>query len=658
MLETGFTAKLWTGAGSGVQDAANTLRLGVDAFCEAMSERPFGRDDLGRALYEGDRARKAPGFVGLRDALLDDLVGTVNLLQGMAAGMVDAGVTYHRANSATMDGLEGRRSLQLSSPATLADIKEYRPVIEGGKLPSTIQPPNFVQQAAWFFEAIGFGCAYPDGDIGKVNQLREAALTIGRVIDHVTDQVDHHGGRVGSSGLGPGTEGFMEAVRMVSGPKGLLEELKRQSAQLADYCQTGMDAISKAERHYRAAAAFVVALWYAATVLGPHLDAGVAAIIRLEGRALQITLRIIREAALGMAFTGGLDVIDQLFATGNVDLKELLQASWHGAVAGGLMGGAHGALPSLLRKGGPLLTGLAAAMEKPGWEGVFSRLLVGGAVGTTAMATAGFTSGDGWDWKHAAQAGFGMAFLGTGTELAGKVFRAGRQRWTPEVALRLPWEPFPKKGLQWLQSPEKRWMEFKWAMAFMPLAAPVASFTALLKFAEDGKSPFMTQLRRGKDGELFKMWKFRSMKSADGMDSSKGSSDVRVTKFGKHMRAAGWDELPQLPQVIGGKMTFIGPRSLVQATHDEMARDLNPQVNRTWTDGKNSSVPGMWSHFGFYKEYFGFEAASPEFNRLRGRLDNWYFKHADETIDREHFRKEFRKMMKAWGSVMTGRGKD
>ncbi|TDD08403.1 sugar transferase [Nonomuraea diastatica] len=657
MLESGFSAKLWTGAGGGVQDAAHALRVGVDEFCDAMSERPFGSDELGRALYEGDRTRKAPGFVGLRDALLDNLVGTVNLLQGMGAGMVSTGAVYHSANSANMDVLEGRRSLRPSPSAALADIEAYRPVIDGGRLPSTIEPPSFVQQAAWFFEAVGFGCAYPDGDIGKVNQLREAALSIGRVIDRVSEEVDQHGGRVIASGLGPSTDEFRKAVKMVSGEKGLLEELKRQSDELADYCQTGMDAIAKAQWHFWAAAAFVVTLVYVATVINPYLNAWLATIIRLEGLALQITLRIIREAVLGMAFAGGLNVIDQLFATGDIDLSELLQMAWHGAVAGGLMGGAHGALPSLLRKGGPLLTGLAAAMEKPGWERVFSRLLVGGAVGTGAMATAGFASGHGWDWKHAAQAGFGMALLGTSAELAGMTFLAGRRRESPELALRLPWEPFPTKGLPWLRSPEKRWMEFKWSMAFMPLAAPVASFTALLKFAEDGKSPFMKQPRLGKNGELFEMWKFRSMKSADGMDSSLGSSDTRVTRFGKLMRAAGWDELPQLPQVARGQMSFIGPRSLVQATHDEMARDLSPQVNHTWSTGKKAVTPGMWSHFGYYKEYFGYEAASPQFNGLRGKLDNWYFHHASETIDREHFRKEFGKMMRAWGSAVTGGGK-
>ncbi|WP_443156293.1 sugar transferase [Nonomuraea sp. KM88] len=657
MLETAFSAKLWMGAGGGVQDAVRDLRIGVDEFCDAMGERPFGSDDLGRALYEGDRARKAPGFVGLRDALLENLVGTVNLLQGMGAGMVNVGIVYCGANSATMDVLTGRRSSQSPPSAALEEIEEYRPAIEGGRLPSTVPPPGFVQQAAWFLQAMGFGCAYPDGDIGKVNVLREAALRIGRVVERVAEEVDEHAGRVITSGDGPNTDEFKKAVKMLTGEKRLLEELKRQSDELAEYCRTGMDAISKAQWHYWVAAAYVVTLVYVAIVINPYLNAAAARAIRLEGMALQITLRIIREAVLGMAFAGGLNVIDQLFATGDVDLKQLLQTTWHGAVAGGLMGGAHGALPSLLRRGGPLLTGLAAAMEKPGWERVLSRLLVGGTVSTGALATAGWASGYGWDWKHAAQAGFGMALLGTGAELAGKTFMAGRQRVSPELALRLPREPFPKKGIPWLRSPEKRWMEFKWSMAFMPLAAPVAGFTALVKFLEDGKSPFMTQQRLGKDGELFNMWKFRSMKSADGMDSSLGSADTRITDFGKTMREAGWDELLQLPQVAMGRMSFIDPRGLVEATHREMARDLSPEVNHTWTTGKKAVTPGMWSHFGYYKEYFGYEAASPQFNQLRGRLDNWYFQHANETIDREHFRKEFGKMMKAWGSAVTGGGK-
>ncbi|TDC09240.1 sugar transferase [Nonomuraea longispora] len=657
MPETAFSAKLWMGAGGGVHDAARALRVGVDEFCDAMGERPFGSDDLGRALYEGDRARKAPGFVGLRDALLENLVGTVNLLQGMSAGMVNAGTVYRSANSATMDVLDGRESSQPSSSAALAEIEEYRPVIDGGRLPSTVEPPGFVQQAAWFLQAMGFGCAYPDGDIAQVNVLREAALTIGRVVDRAAEEVDQHAGRVIASGHGPNTDEFKNAVKMLTGEKGLLKELKRQTDELADYCRTGMDAISKAQWHYWVAAAFVVTLVYVAIVINPYLNAAAARLIRLEGMALQITLRIIREAVLGMAFAGGLNMIDQLFATGDIDLKQLLQSTWHGAVAGGLMAGAHGALPSLLRKGGPLLTGLASAMEKPGWERVLSRLLVGGTVSTGVMATAGWASGYGWDWKHAAQVGFGMALLGTGAELAGKTFAAGRQRVSPELGLRLPWEAFPKKGLQWLGSPEKRWMEFKWSMAFMPLAAPVAGLTAVVKFAEDGKSPFMTQPRLGKDGKVFNMWKFRSMKSADGMDSSHGAGDVRVTRFGKVMRAAGWDELPQVAQVAAGKMSWIAHRPLVEATHREMERDLSPPAYQKWTTGKYAVNPGMGSHFGYYKEFFGYEAASPEFNKLREKLDNWHFAHASESIDRAHFAKEFKKMMRAWGSAVTG-GKD
>ncbi|MGV9776233.1 hypothetical protein [Streptosporangium sp. NPDC003464] len=72
----------------------------MDAFCRAMDERPFGQDDLGRALFEGHPEAGVPGFARLRDDLLKDPVVAVNLLRGMAAGLVVTGGRYATAEAA------------------------------------------------------------------------------------------------------------------------------------------------------------------------------------------------------------------------------------------------------------------------------------------------------------------------------------------------------------------------------------------------------------------------------------------------------------------------------------------------------------------------------------------------------------------------------
>lgn len=84
----------------------------------------------------------------------------------------------------------------------------------------------------------------------------------------------------------------------------------------------------------------------------------------------------------------------------------------------------------------------------------------------------------------------------------------------------------------------------------------------LLFFANQGK-PFFIQLRPGKNGELFKIIKFKTMN--DKKDSNgKLLPDVdRLTKIGNLVRKTSLDEIPQLFNVLKGEMSLIGPRPLL-----------------------------------------------------------------------------------------------
>jgi lipopolysaccharide/colanic/teichoic acid biosynthesis glycosyltransferase len=84
--------------------------------------------------------------------------------------------------------------------------------------------------------------------------------------------------------------------------------------------------------------------------------------------------------------------------------------------------------------------------------------------------------------------------------------------------------------------------------------------------AEDKGPIFYMADRTGRFGEIFKMYKLRSMKVnapdirlADG-STYNGEDDPRVTKFGKFARKTSIDELPQVINILKGDMTFIGPR--------------------------------------------------------------------------------------------------
>lgn len=96
------------------------------------------------------------------------------------------------------------------------------------------------------------------------------------------------------------------------------------------------------------------------------------------------------------------------------------------------------------------------------------------------------------------------------------------------------------------------------AIAFI-FIAPVIFFT-------DKGSPFYIAERLGKNGKIFKMYKFRSMRvnapdirNEDG-STYNGDDDPRVTKIGRIIRKTSIDELPQFINVLKGDMSIIGPR--------------------------------------------------------------------------------------------------
>lgn len=78
-----------------------------------------------------------------------------------------------------------------------------------------------------------------------------------------------------------------------------------------------------------------------------------------------------------------------------------------------------------------------------------------------------------------------------------------------------------------------------------------------------GSPVFFTQERPGKDGRPFKMIKFRSMRDAVDADGNPLPDSERLTPFGKKMRAASLDELPELWNVLKGDMSLVGPRPLL-----------------------------------------------------------------------------------------------
>ena len=92
---------------------------------------------------------------------------------------------------------------------------------------------------------------------------------------------------------------------------------------------------------------------------------------------------------------------------------------------------------------------------------------------------------------------------------------------------------------------------------------PVIVLIVLLVRLKIGSPIFFKQARPGLNGNLFNMYKFRSMTNECDKDGNLLIDEVRLTKFGKFLRSTSLDELPGLWNVLKGDMSLVGPRPLL-----------------------------------------------------------------------------------------------
>lgn len=95
------------------------------------------------------------------------------------------------------------------------------------------------------------------------------------------------------------------------------------------------------------------------------------------------------------------------------------------------------------------------------------------------------------------------------------------------------------------------------------ILSPTIAITALLIRKKIGSPVFFNQERPGKNGSVFKVYKFRTMTEERDMNGELLPDEVRLTSFGKLVRKLSLDELPQLMNVLRGDMSFVGPRPLL-----------------------------------------------------------------------------------------------
>lgn len=109
----------------------------------------------------------------------------------------------------------------------------------------------------------------------------------------------------------------------------------------------------------------------------------------------------------------------------------------------------------------------------------------------------------------------------------------------------------------------KRPQDFLCALLAIIVLSPVLLIIAILVRIKLGSPVLFTQERPGRNGKIFKLYKFRTMlPPKDGIIDPKQDA-ARLTPFGKKLRATSLDELPELFNILKGDMAVVGPRPLL-----------------------------------------------------------------------------------------------
>lgn len=110
----------------------------------------------------------------------------------------------------------------------------------------------------------------------------------------------------------------------------------------------------------------------------------------------------------------------------------------------------------------------------------------------------------------------------------------------------------------------KRAFDITASAVILTVSSPVMLAAAAAIKTSDGGHVLFRQKRPGKNGKIFTVYKFRTMKEKTEDENGNPLSDMeRMTKAGSFLRKTSLDELPQFVNVLKGEMSFIGPRPLL-----------------------------------------------------------------------------------------------
>ena len=109
----------------------------------------------------------------------------------------------------------------------------------------------------------------------------------------------------------------------------------------------------------------------------------------------------------------------------------------------------------------------------------------------------------------------------------------------------------------------KRFIDFILSLCAIIVLSPVMLLLVILGVIFMRGNPFFCQERPGKNEEIFKLIKFRTMDNRKDKNGNLLPDDVRLNKYGRILRSTSLDELPELLNILKGDMSIVGPRPLL-----------------------------------------------------------------------------------------------
>ncbi|WP_138205989.1 sugar transferase [Haloimpatiens lingqiaonensis] len=187
----------------------------------------------------------------------------------------------------------------------------------------------------------------------------------------------------------------------------------------------------------------------------------------------------------------------------------------------------------------------------------------------------------------------------------------------------------------------KRFLDVLFSLVLLIILSPLFLIISILIKLNSKGTVFFTQMRIGRNNNLFKFYKFRTMRvgTPNVATDELGDAKSYITSVGKVLRKTSLDEIPQLINILKGDMTFVGPRPALYNQYN--LKELRTKA------GVHALVPGVtgWAQINGRDHNDDFQ---------KTELDRYYLNHKSLKLDLKIVLMTVFKVLRAEGILEGG----